>query len=166
MRRLPWLPVVLALSAGACSTSGVGSGLLAVPNGTTAAAAAHGNRSVRFNWRASNDATRGTMQAVLPDGRTFEGTFIQANTATQSTDVGPYIGGAGWVSYGAGYGGPYFARRYSGRVVGVLRGPGNEQMMCEFDLAVPERGPSGGGIGSCELSTGERIDYADLRGGQ
>lgn len=160
--------VVLSLSLAACSSSGWGSGTLASPGKPG------GEGPVVFRWSAGADATSGPIAAVLPDGRRFEGRFVQATSATLDQSWGPV--GVGWVGpgYGYGWGGswaydPYYdsygyVRHYSGRVIAQLRGPENELMRCFFVLEDPYDGPEEGGMGECELSTGERIDFATLRG--
>jgi hypothetical protein len=160
MRNTVWCSVLCAsaLTMVGCATSGIGSGQLQSAAGSTA------NLPVHFAWRADREPTRGTIQAVLPDGRSFEGEFIQVNSATTAVDLGPYWGG-GWGPWGGyGYDAYGYARHYSGRVISQLRGPSNQRMRCEFQLARPEQGPVSGGQGQCQLSTGERIDYAELRG--
>ena len=52
----------------------------------------------------------------------------------------------------------------TGRVIATLTGPDGQRMRCNFQLADPEAGPQSGGMGDCELSTGERIEDATLRG--
>lgn len=140
-----------------CATSGVGSGRVDAPGKPDAEGEA------TFTWRAEADATRGTIRATLPDGRVFRGRFVQATSATMVQDIGGYWGADGW-----GYGGPYdstaFVRHYSGQVLAQLEGPSGERMRCNFQLARPEDGPQSGGIGECQLSSGERISYATLRG--
>lgn len=158
MRRMA---MVLLLATG-CATSGVGAGLVEAPGKPDAEGEA------MFTWRADADATRGTIQAALPDGRVFQGSFLQVTSATVAEDLSPYAGAAWGGPYGWGYGGVYghssFVRHYSGRVIAQLAGPGGERMRCFFQLARPEDGPASGGVGECELSGGERIDYATLRG--
>lgn len=157
-----WLMLVIALAAAAggasgCATSGYGSGRVDAPGKPGAEGEA------TFTWRAEANATRGTIRATLPDGRTFTGSFMQVTSATMVQDISGYWGAGGW-----GYGGPYdstaFVRHYSGRVLAQLDGPSGERMRCHFQLGRPEDGPQSGGIGSCELSSGERIEYATLRG--
>ena len=143
------------LAAAGCATSGVGSGQLETPGGPPT------GEAVFFTWQAEPAATRGNIQASLPDGRAFRGKFIQITSTTQRVDLDPYW--SGWSTWG-GYDSTGFARHYSGRVIAQLHGPGTQRMRCHFQLAVPEQGPASGGIGECELSTGERVAYAELRG--
>ncbi len=158
---------VLAISVGlvsvaGCATSGGGSGLLVSPGKPD-------GESVAFLWRASPDVTNGTIRAILADGREFSGNFMQVSSTTQTEQLTPY-----WSSWGSpwyGWGGPGmaysdsgFVRHYSGRVIAQLQGPDGVHMRCFFTLARPEDGPQSGGQGNCEMSNGERIDYAELRG--
>ena len=153
--------VLASLALGACATSGIGSGRLVSPGKPGAEGA------VELAWRAAPDATRGTLRAVLPDGRVFEGELLQITHTTLDRELSPYV--ATWRApwYGWGYVGvedrTTFVRHYSGRVIAVLEGPAGERMRCRFVLARPEDGPESGGQGDCELSTGEHIEYAVLR---
>lgn len=154
--------VLGALGLCACATSGVGSGRLVSPGKPES------EGPVELTWRAAPDATHGTISAILPDGRTFQGDFLQVTQTTLDRDLRPYWSSWGSPWYGWGYAGAYdtvtFVRHYSGRVIAQLEGPSGEHMRCRFVLARPESGPQSGGQGECELSTGERIDYAVLRG--
>lgn len=144
-----------------CATSGVGTGRL-VAGGQASPGA------VSFEWHASADATRGTIAVVLPDGRDFFGNFMQVTSTTVSQDLNPYWSAWGTPWYGWHGTGAYndgaFVRHYSGHVIAQLRGPEGQRMRCSFQLARPEDGPRSGGQGECELSNGDRIDYAELRG--
>lgn len=159
--------VVLCLSLAACSSSGYGSGRLA-------SAGKPNEGPVTFRWSAGADPTSGPIAAVLPDGRRFEGRFMQVTSGAIDDRWG--VAGVGWVGPGYGYGygpgwayDPYYdsygyVRQYSGRVVAQLRGPENELMRCFFVLEDPFEGPEEGGMGECAISTGERVDFATLRG--
>lgn len=157
--------VVLSLSLAACSSSGYGSGRLASP-GTPVA-----EGPVAFRWSAGADPTSGPITAVLPDGRRFEGRFMQV-TSTTLDDWGGFRVGYAGPGYGWGYGWAYpayydgfgYGRTYSGQVVAQLRGPENQLMRCFFVLEDPIDGPEEGGMGECEISTGESIEFATLRG--
>lgn len=167
------LALVLALVAG-CATSGMGSGRVEAPGKPDAEGEAV------FTWRASADATRGDIEAELPDGRIFRGSFRQVSRATLAEpgswwgELDPaHAGGGpeeGWGDrghawrYGATSDHSGFVRHYSGHVVAQLDGPRGERMRCSFALARPEDGPASGGVGECELSGGERIEHATLRG--
>ncbi|WP_157068911.1 hypothetical protein [Sandaracinus amylolyticus] len=146
----------LALVAG-CATSGGGSGTLETGKPGEA------SEPVAFQWNAAPDATRGTIRAELMDGRDFSGEFLQVTTETRATDLDPYwdVWGGPW--YGMADD-TAFIRQYTGRVIAQLTGPEGERMRCHFQLADPEAGPQSGGMGDCELSTGERIQDAMLRG--
>lgn len=163
MRRMAMvIPLVACLAAAGCATSGVGRGQVEAPGKPEAEGEAV------FVWRADADARRGTIEAVLPDGRDFRGTFLQVTSATVAQDLGPgystWAGpGYGW-GYMSGYDHSSFVRHYTGRVIAQLDGPDGETMRCVFQLARPEDGPASGGMGDCELSGGERIEYATLRG--
>ena len=154
----------LALSVTGCGSSGYGGGRLASPGKPGDGGA------VTFRWSAGADTTRGPIVAVLPDGRRFDGRFMQITSTTVGEDYGAFRAAWAGPMYGAGWGyGPYyddwsFVRHYSGQVVAQLRGPAGELMRCQFVLADPVDGPESGGVGDCELSTGERVRFATLRG--
>jgi hypothetical protein len=164
MRRMATVVVALVacVAAAGCATSGVGRGQVEAPGKPEAEGEAV------FVWRADADARRGTIEAVLPDGRDFRGTFLQVTSATVAQDIGPGYWSAAGPGYGwgymAGYDSSTFVRHYSGRVLAQLDGPEGETMRCLFQLARPEDGPASGGMGACELSSGERIEDATLRG--
>ena len=163
---VPGAPVLLAgalaVLAG-CATTRSGQGTLRDRGKPDEAGA------VSFEWRSGVDTTRGTIAATLPDGRAFEGQFIQLVENVAPEDLGQYWSdlGAPGVRWGGGYGfePPEEVRERTQRVVAQLEGPGGAQMRCQFDLAAPDRGPSSGGFGTCRLSTGETIEHATLRGG-
>lgn len=148
--------VIAGLAAG-CGTSGVGSGTL------ESAGKPEREGDVEFTWTADAEATRGTLQAVLPDGRMFSGNFMQITSTTVGDDLDGYW--TGWNGSWDGMSdGPEFVRQYSGHVIGQLTGPDGERMRCRFQLAEPEEGPASGGMGECDLTSGETIDDATLRG--
>ncbi|MDQ3033599.1 MAG: hypothetical protein M3Y87_14360 [Myxococcota bacterium] len=164
-RRTRALLVGAALFALGCASSGVGVGRLTSPGKPEA----EGN--VVFRWRAGLDATNGDIGASLPDGRRFAGRFLQVTSTTVaqhldawSTLGAPYYGNARGGAYWEPVDASSFVTRYTGRVMAQLQGPDDEVMRCLFVLEDPVAGPQSGGLGNCELSTGERIDYARLVG--
>lgn len=163
MRALLGIAVALSLVLAACGSSGYGSGRLTAPGKPD-------EGPVMFTWSAGADATSGPITAVLPDGRRFEGRFMQITSTTMAEDYGTFRTGWAGPTYGWGWGyGPYyddwaFIRHYSGQLIAQLRGPEDELMRCQFVLEDPVEGPEEGGVGECELSTGERVSYAALRG--
>jgi hypothetical protein len=159
LTRMILLAAIVVLAHG-CMTQGTGAGLL-VTGGR-----ARSTSNVSFAWRASPDATRGTITAALPDGRVFTGDFRQVTAnATQDVPVQPWSdswNGTGFDSGVSMYSRSAYVRRYSGHVIAELQGPNHQRMRCDFVLSRPENGPAAGGMGQCELSNGERIDYATL----
>jgi hypothetical protein len=147
------------LVAQSCATSGLGSGVLVSGRQATPG-------SVVFAWRASPDVTRGAISAELPDGRAFVGEFMQITSTTEAQDLTPY-----WSEWGRPsrdgdsiglYNDPAAIRHYSGHVIAQLHAADGQRMRCDFHLVRPENGPRSGGAGQCELSSGERIEYAEL----
>ena len=112
------------------------------------------------------------MVARLSNGQVYQGPFFQIRSET-SVDYdplwngwGPSFGwGGGWGGRPWGYGwggwGPWgpsmnTITTYSGRVLANLQGPAG-YMRCNFALASPRSGMSGGGLGQCQLPNGTII---------
>ena len=147
------LPLLVALAAG-CTTMGTGVG-----------STASGANPVNFSWKSSDDSVSGTMNAMLSDGKTYSGQFFQITKDTTVDSVGPLW--YGWHSRWDGRGiwggwdavpSPDFITHYSGRVVANLGAPSGEHMRCQFQLAHPSDGMSGGGSGQCQMPDGKTID--------
>jgi hypothetical protein len=166
-RQSRWQALALLVSAAffiaGCASAGVGTGRLASPGKPEA------EGPVSFQWNAGLDTTEGDISAALPDGRRFRGRFVQVttNTVAQGLDAWSTVGAP---YYGNWRGGAYwepvdarsFVTLYTGRVLAQLDGPDGEVMRCTFLLEDPVAGPQSGGLGDCELSTGERVDFAQL----
>jgi len=154
---------VLALGGlGACTTTGVGTGQ-----------SVGGNVGATFTW-SETGATRGNMVASLTTGQVFQGPFFQVTQEARVDDYGPlwagwgpgYNWGRGWGGrrWGAGWGGwgawgpeRTSITQYTGQVLANLQGPGG-YMRCQFTLARPSSGISGGGLGQCQLPSGAIIN--------
>lgn len=147
-------PLLLSL-LGACATTGVGTGALEPSRSGRP-------ETVDFAWRAEPSAVRGTIEASLPSGERFRGSWIRLDARTDPSSLTAYYRAfeGGWMGLSA----PAFARAYEGDLVALLTGPGDERMRCHFALAHPEEGPAAGSRGSCELSDGHTVEYAELRG--
>lgn len=159
------IAALLAIGLAGCATSGVGSGRLEAPGKPG------DEGEVAFRWSTGADRTEGDISAVLPDGRRFEGRFLQITSQTVAQDLNawsplgsPYYGGWRGGAYWEPVDATGFVTRYSGRVIAQLEGPSGEQMRCEFVLEDPVSGPDGGGLGGCQLSSGDRIEFARLVG--
>ncbi len=162
-------------SLAACApTSGVG-----------VASTPAGDLRANMTWQ-SNGGRSGVMTAQLSNGESYSGRYFQISHDTEVTDLdplwvgwGPPYGGPrwggrfgygfgggfgrhrGWAGWGGwGYWGPQttFVTTYSGRVVANLEGPNNTHMRCTFDLRNPSYGMPGGGMGGCQLPSGQTID--------
>jgi hypothetical protein len=147
------LPLLAAVVAG-CATMGTGSGSTLT-----------GAEPVSFTWN-SPDSVAGTMDAKLPDGKTYSGQFFQITKQTTVDSLEPL-----WVGWRGGYGGfgrfggwndwdsgSAFITHYSGRVVANLGATDGEHMRCKFQLVRPRTGMSGGGHGQCQMPDGKTID--------
>lgn len=143
---------LLAVAAAGCATMGTGSG--STPTGAD---------PVNFTWNSSDSIT-GTMDARLPDGKTYSGQFFQITKQTTVDTLEPLW--VGWRGYGrwGGWGwrdwdaGPAFITHYSGRVVANLGATDGEHMRCKFQLVRPREGMAGGGHGECQMPDGKTID--------
>ena len=140
---------VLAATA-ACTTMGTGNGEVR-----------GGRDAVTFHWTAKGADTSGQMSAVLTDGRTFSGPFVQM-TRERRVDLDPMWTGWGvgwrdwrWRSFGPDQA---FETLYGGSVVANLKGPGSDRMRCRFTLNEPVSGMAGGGQGQCQLADGRQVD--------
>jgi hypothetical protein len=137
------LPLLAAIAAG-CTSMGTGVG--STPSGAD---------PVSFSWKSS-DSVSGTMTATLSDGKTYSGQFFQITKDTTVNSVGPL-----WSGWSPGWGAApstSFITHYSGRVVANLGAPGGEHMRCNFQLAHPSDGMTGGGRGQCQMPDGKTID--------
>jgi hypothetical protein len=155
-----------ALAIAGCSHEGGGAGTLEKPvaNSTQGSESAG---QVAFAWRSGADSSRGTIEAHSPDGRTFEGTYLQPSYVVRQEDYGPYWDA--WSSMNWGVGAPWYAgseddfiTAYGGKALAHLTSPDGTRMRCTFVLREPVSGMSGGGEGDCQLSTNERIFHAVL----
>ena len=141
--------VFLAVVLEGCAAT-MGTGIGSTPSGSNHAT---------FIWYA-NGASTGQMTATLDNGQTFSGPYFQITRTTDVTTLGPL-----WAGWGRPFGawgdwGPSseFVTQYTGRVVGNLGSPSGAHMRCNFDLARPDLGMAGGGLGQCELPNGVTID--------
>lgn len=157
------------LAACAGPTSGVG-----------VASTPAGDLRATMTWN-SNGGRAGVMTAALSNGETYTGRYFQISHDTQVTDLEPlwvgwgppwggprWHGGFGYGWRGRGWGGwggwdswgpqTSFITVYSGRVVANLDGPNGTHMRCTFDLRNPSYGMPGGGMGGCQLPSGQTID--------
>jgi hypothetical protein len=165
MRKTTVLSFVLLA---ACHHAGAGEGTLQTPATPTGASAAEGE--VKFSWSSGVDPSSGKIQASLPDGSTFLGTFLQVTATAEADDVGPYYDA--WVGPTWGVGSPWyegdmdgFVTEYSGRAVANLTSPEGTRMRCKFVLKNPATGLSDGATGQCQLSTGETVFDAEIKQG-
>jgi hypothetical protein len=143
--------VVVAIGAAGCATMGSGTG-----------ATLSGADAVTFNWKGNTASNSGTMTAMLSHGTTFTGQYFQITRDTTVDSLGPL-----WVGWGGRFGGfgfdywgddDSFITKYTGRVVANLAAPDGSHMRCNFQLADPLGGMSGGGSGQCQLPDGKTID--------
>ncbi len=151
------------LGALGCATSGIATGELVTPSGSRS--------SVVFDWRsADGDPTKGQISTILPDGTEYAGSYFEITRTIQQSSLAPLWVGwdpywPSWTAPWAGYGGSgytTFTRVYSGRVVATLQDPQGTRMRCRFQLAEPQNGLAGGGVGDCEMQDGTQVRDAVL----
>jgi hypothetical protein len=157
------LLALAALALAGCASTGFGQGTLE-PVSARGYRYAQGPAQVAFAWRSDglgND--HGRISATFPDGRRFEGTYVEPTSTSDNWILGggPVCGWRGCWDDG-GWAGT--TTHYSGVLLAQMVDASREQLNCRFTLAEPREGPSGGGIGQCTLSTGERIDGVALQG--
>ncbi len=151
----------------ACSTHGTGTGDVASP---AEVGAERGEKPVSFEWASDGaSVTSGTMSANVPGHGYFKGQYLQINSETDVNAMGDMYGDywdPGWDAWD-GWGpdaGDAFVSNYSGKLVATLKNEAGGTMRCRFNLAQPDEGPEGGGMGECQLSDGTQITGATLRG--
>ncbi|MEQ7874562.1 hypothetical protein ABDK56_11220 [Sphingomonas sp. ASV193] len=156
-----------AIAVAGCTTTGMGTGYSNNGVGAT------------FTW-TENAGTRGSMVAQLTNGQVFQGPYFQITSeSTVMSDYDPLWYGWGgrfgygrYGSWGGGWGGRPFGwgwggwgpwgperetiTQYSGQVLANLAGPGG-YMRCHFTLMRPSAGMVAGGVGECQLPTGNVI---------
>jgi hypothetical protein len=159
--------LVASSSLTGCLSEGIGSGELETPVATTNPPQPVG--PVAFTWHSDGQiSTRGTIGAILPDGRSFEGRYWELLSQQQvydPADVSRQVGPTTPPPVGSLS--PYFAggnevTHYSGRLLATLRSPDGSWMVCWFNLTEPRSGPAAGAKGNCELSGGGEIEHASL----
>jgi hypothetical protein len=150
--------MALLLSLSACHLQGSGTALLRAPEADTPGGMKT-KGPIAFKWQSGGDASQGQIEATLPDGRRFRGSFVQPNSTTWNDSYSPYwtSWSGPWGGYRPWYGGPRasFATHYAGNVLAHLDGPDATRMRCTFSLYSPNLGLNGGAQGECQLSTNE-----------
>jgi hypothetical protein len=158
-----------ALSA--CASQGVGAGELRAPEPDHAEGRPIG--PVAFRWHSEGpSSTRGTITAVLPDGRNFAGWYQEPTSEVETyrpdwrrNEPGPSL-----PTYTVSED-PFFVEGlptdhapvlYSGRLLARLSSSDGSVMRCWFHLHQPSMGPAGGGAGTCSLPKGAVVEPASL----
>jgi hypothetical protein len=158
--------IVLLMLLAACKHAGGGEGTLETPK--SAAGASESKGPVVFTWNSGADPASGTISATLPDGKRFDGTYLQVTSTTSLTSTGPYYDAwtaTGWGGSSAWYSGGAegFVTEYSGLALAHLTNPAGTRMRCKFALRKPSSGLEQGAVGQCQLSDGETIFDAKLK---
>jgi len=158
MRRCALAVALLALSACATTSTGMGGGDLSPVR--------HGEEPVLFDWQSTDGGLSGTLSATLP-GQTFTGPFAEITLQIHRDSLGPF-----WSGWNEGWGDwPYdvtgwdrasaaeqFTRYYSGKVVANLRDAAGKAMRCRFELDTAPRGMAGGAHGEGQLAGGKILN--------
>ena len=160
---------LLVLTSSACVHSGTAEGEFVSGPGE--------QQPVTFTWKSAvDDPTRGSMSVVLPDGRQFAGPYFEITESTRPEILSPL-----WENWEDRFWDTWavpqkegasavesevaFVSLYTGQVVANLTGNHQTHLRCRFSLQHPSRGLAGGGVGECQMNTGDRIDTAVLRPG-
>ncbi|MFP6665525.1 MAG: hypothetical protein VCC00_15135 [Deltaproteobacteria bacterium] len=130
---------------------------------------APGSQAVTMDWQMDPFDSAGKLAVTLPSGELFTGRYLQITTTSTADSLGTAWGGWGgwgpyWADWGS-YGGPWmggssystFLQNYSGKVISTLFGNLGDVMRCRFQLANPSEGMPGGGVGECQLKSGDTI---------
>jgi hypothetical protein len=146
-----------------CATTGIMNARLLLPGQPTAT-------PIRMEYATELFGAGGSMTATLPSGEVFSGRYLQITSAASGDTLGTPWGGWGpwgpyWTDWGpfgtawvAGDDYAAFVQNYNGKVVATLFGNRGDTMRCRFQLAAPENGMAGGGVGECQTSMGEKIE--------
>lgn len=158
--RLGWhlrvwaFPAAVAIALAGCESTGAGQGALYYPSSPA------GLGTVRISWRSDGgNVAHGRIRAVMPDGRQFDGTYVEPTSTLDSWATASSCGGRGCWGGSQGVG---WSTVYSGKLVAAMSGPSGESMRCGFVLSDPDLGAAGGGVGRCTLSTGEHVESVVL----
>lgn len=155
--------LVLGLVLSGCG----GKGLIKARSRFTAQ---HTPTPVQMNFETEIFDSGGTLTIRLPSGEEFSGPYEQISPDSAGDTLGTPWGGWGgwpaywndWGSFGAAWvqGKDYatFMQNYSGKVVATLFGNRGDTMRCRFQLANPDEGMAGGGLGECQTSTGAHVE--------
>jgi hypothetical protein len=147
-----WL--VLAATLSGCVYQGAIAGRLEAP-GTQP-------KPITMNFQTERFGAGGIINTELPSGEYFTGRYLQITDDMTADTFGPgWMGwgpwGPGWGDWGGGADYATFVQNYSGKVVATLFGDRKNTMRCRFQLANPEDGMSGGGVGECQITNGDKI---------
>jgi hypothetical protein len=161
MRR-NWLVLGVLLACGPHAGTGVGE--LRVPEGEHNALQPKGK--VTLSWKTGPDISNGEISAALPDGRRFQGTFVQPQRSQWRDNYDLYWGAwtGPWGRAGPWYSGTRggFTTQYADHVLAHLENGDGTRMRCSFALYQADQGLEGGGQGDCQLSTNEEVFDAVL----
>ena len=155
--------VVLA----ACVHDGTGQGVLQEPAAPGQTTPPPPTETVSFVWQSDESGNQGSIAAALPDGRDFQGTFVQITSSGWEEYYLPYWTawtGPTWANNDPWYTGGQmqFVTHYSGQALANLTAYDGTHMRCTFKLIEPSSGMAGGGVGNCQLSTHETVFDAVL----
>ncbi|MDB4989335.1 MAG: hypothetical protein JWN04_4513, partial [Myxococcaceae bacterium] len=139
--RALWFGLAVSwLGLAGCHYQGSGTALLRAPTPSEPGGMKSQGQIV-FKWQSRGDSSNGQIQAALPDGRRFSGTFVQPTTTDWNSNYSPYYNSwsGPWGMNRPWYGGPRssFAVQYSGKALAHLDGPDGSRMRCEFSLFRP-----------------------------
>ena len=119
-----------------------------------------------MSWESGLFGESGTLNATMPDGERFMGTYqvVRADTPRSALPAAwtgdepierqGQIDGTYWA---AGADHRAFVSTHRDKAIGTLRGDRGATMLCRFALLDAAGGMGGGGSGECQTSRGGRI---------
>ncbi len=138
------LTLLATTAISGCTSMSAGKGVLQDKHG-------RGQGTVKFTIKEEFADDYASVKAFLSSGEVYKGKFIIAKTKS-STLKKRYNPKTKKFEYGADD-----TTNFSSSASGLLFGPKGKTMKCKMTLSDPSDGFEGGGIGQCNLSTGQVI---------
>lgn len=126
---------------------------------------------VPLSWKSTTEGHGQIFATLGRGGEHFHGKYIRVQGDHSEVVVRAVYdnwNAPGWAELDWGPEGNYpvgesidfstFLHNYSGRVVATLFGDSGSSMRCQFTLEDGQRGMLSGGVGTCQVSDGSRID--------
>ncbi len=109
-------------------------------------------QDVHFDYEQTMLENGGKLRIVMPDGEQYSGKFVSNSTSTSGGD---------WIMTGDSLSDDLMtigsSTSISSLTEALLIGDRGNTMKCRFQLADPDSGLKGGGIGNCETSKNQKV---------